>query len=183
MDSFELNKIVGGVLAALLVMIGTSTMVEIASTPHGGHGDHEIVGYKLPGPSGDGDAAGGDATHAAGAPAEFDAAEVVTLVAEASAEKGQGHFKKCQGCHTADQGGKNKIGPNLWGIVGRTVAGVDGFSYSTALKEKGGDWSQEALAGFLHNPKKYVSGTKMVFKGFKKDGQLAEMLAYLNSLK
>ncbi len=180
MDSFELNKIAGGILAALLVMVGTSTIVEIASAPHG---SHDIVGFTLPGPDEGGEAGGGHGAASAAAPAEFDAAKVATLVADASADKGKGHFKKCQSCHTADQGGKNKIGPNLWGIVGRTLGGVDGFNYSSALVEKGGTWDYEALASFLHNPKEYVSGTKMVFRGFKKDDQLADILAYLDTLK
>ena len=63
------------------------------------------------------------------------------------------------------------------------MAGVDGFNYSSALVEKGGKWDYEALAEFLHNPKGYVSGTKMVFRGIKKDDQLADMLAYLDTLK
>lgn len=181
MDSFELNKIAGAVLSALLIIFGTSTVIELATTPHGGDGEHEIVGFMLPAPGAEGEAAG---DHAEAAPAAFDAAKVAALVAEASAEKGEGHFKKCKACHTAEQGGANKVGPALWGVVGRPKGTADGFGgYSAAMQEKGGEWDLEALAAFLHKPKDYLPGTKMNFAGFKKDEQVAELLAYLSTLK
>lgn len=185
MDSFELNKIAGAVIAALLVIVGSKTAIEISTADHGGHGDHGIVGYQLPKPEAEEtkDVAKSDAESPAEEVSSFDAAKVAGLVAAADVANGEKHFKKCKACHTADQGGANKVGPNLWGITGRTKAAVEGFGYSDALKAKGGAWDAEALVAFLHSPKEYVPGTKMVFKGFSKDSELAEITAYLSSLK
>ncbi|MDX2287390.1 MAG: cytochrome c family protein [Hyphomicrobiaceae bacterium] len=183
MDSFELSKIAGAVLSALLLIFGTKTVIDIKMADHGG--DHHVVGYQLPMPK-EAAAAAPDAKAAAApvaAEAAFDAAKVVGLVATASADDGKGVFKKCAACHSVDQGGANKLGPNLWGIVGRPVAAVEGFGYSDSLKGKGGAWTLDQLAGFLHNPKAYAAGTKMVFAGLPAESDLANVLAYLNSLK
>ncbi|MDA0229662.1 MAG: cytochrome c family protein [Proteobacteria bacterium] len=104
------------------------------------------------------------------------------LLAVADMAKGQKTFKKCSACHTVDQGGKNKVGPNLWNIVGRGVAVVEGFNYSDAMASHGGSWSIAALNEFLANPKGTVPGTKMSFAGVKKDGDRANVMLYLQSL-
>ncbi len=88
-------------------------------------------------------------------------------------------FKKCKSCHKLDQSGKNGTGPNLWGVVGRQVASVEGFRYSDALKGKGGTWDEAALDAFLADPKKAVPGTKMTFAGLKKPEDRAAVIAYL----
>ena len=103
-------------------------------------------------------------------------------MAKASADAGKAAFKKCAACHTPGKGGKNGTGPNLWGVVGAKRGVHDGFAYSASLKEKAGDWTFESLANFLHNPKGYISGTKMAFGGIKDNAELADMLAYLRSL-
>lgn len=187
MDSFELNKIAGAVIAALLVMVASSTFIEIATS---GHGDHDVVGFELPKPEASEGEAHADASGAVGgeaAPAEagagFDIDKVVSLVGGADADKGSKLFSQCKACHSNEQGGANKVGPALWGVVGRAKASVDGFNYSSALKDLGGDWDLPALAGFLHAPKEYAKGTKMVYKGFDDEEKLAQMLAYLQSLK
>ena len=210
MNSFELNKIAGAVLAALLVVVASRTFFDIAATPHRG-GEHEVVGYELPKPEGakpegeakseepaaagetapaktaaDGEAPAAEAAAPAAKeapPKGFDAAKVASLVGGASAETGAKLYKKCKACHTVKQGGANKVGPALWGIAGRAKGSVDDFKYSDAMKAKGGNWDNEALAHFLYKPKQYIKGTKMVFKGFSKDGDLADIVAYLNTLK
>ena len=104
------------------------------------------------------------------------------MLADADLAKGQRVFKKCAACHTVDDGGKNKIGPNLWNIVNRTVASHEGFSYSDAMAAEEGAWDFERLNRFLSDPKGTVTGTKMAFKGLSRDGDRADMLAYLRSL-
>ena len=169
MDGFELNKIAGAVLFALLVLFGTKTLGDIIFTVHA----PEKPGYMVALP---------DEAHAK---KEMPAADVVplpALLAKGDAGNGQKLAKKCAACHTFDSGGANKIGPNLHGVVGKALASVDGFSYSKALKGKGGNWGYEELDGFLASPKKFVPGTKMAFAGVKKAQQRADLIVYLRSL-
>lgn len=180
----ELNKIAGGVLSALLIIFGSQALIEMSSESHG---EHEVVGYQLPKPEADGESAGsgehGGEAAAGEAPAGFDAAKVAGLVASADAAAGEKLTKKCKACHSLDNGGPNKVGPHLWGVAGRKKGSAEGFSYSEAMTQKGGDWDTESLVHFLHKPKEFVPGTKMVFAGFKSEKDLANIVAYLETLK
>ena len=112
-------------------------------------------------------------------------ADIGALLAKADATKGQTSAKKCAACHDFTKGGPNKIGPNLWGVVGRPVASVANFAYSDGMKkfgEGGKTWSFEELDKYLANPKADVPGNKMAFPGLKKDDERANVIAYLNTL-
>jgi len=95
------------------------------------------------------------------------------------AKKGKKVFAKCKACHTVKAGGKNKVGPNLHGIVGKKAAMVDGFKYSKAMKEAGLTWDEATLDKYLTKPKKLVPKTKMAFAGLKKKKQRDDVIAYL----
>jgi cytochrome c len=99
------------------------------------------------------------------------------------ASNGEKIFKtKCAQCHTVDKGGQHKQGPNLNGIF-RKIAGTNaGFAYSGAMKSSGITWSDQTLYEYLIDPKKYISGTKMVFAGIKKDYDRTDLIAYLKSV-
>jgi len=105
------------------------------------------------------------------------------IAAAGDAAKGAKIFKKCKSCHTADEGGKNKSGPNLFGVVGRAAASVEGYKYSKAMKASGLTWDAATLNSFLKKPKKFVKKTKMSFAGIKKEKQRADLIAYLETMK
>ncbi len=173
MNSFEFNKIAGAVLGTALVVFGLNQLAGIlyhAEKPEK-QGFAVEVAEATP--------AGGEAPAAEAAPA----VSLGTMLASADAAKGQAVFKACAACHDGSKGGPNKVGPNLWGIVGRNHGIHEGFSYSEAmasLKDK--PWSYEALNEFLTTPKTAIKGTKMAFGGLKKDEDRANLLAYLQTL-
>ncbi|MEL6947529.1 MAG: cytochrome c family protein [Pseudomonadota bacterium] len=110
---------------------------------------------------------------------------IAPLLASADVDKGGNvSKKKCGACHNFNEGGKNKVGPVLYGVLNRAIAGVDGFGYSGALKAYGDGkaWTYAELNGFLFKPKAHVKGTSMGFAGIKKTQERADIIAYLRSL-
>ena len=103
------------------------------------------------------------------------------LLAAADVAEGEKIFRKCKACHTVEKDGKSRSGPNLYDIVGGPVAAREGFKYSGALSEYGGEWSPERLDAFLEKPKDEVKGTRMSFPGLKKPEDRAALIAYLAS--
>lgn len=107
---------------------------------------------------------------------------ILALLASADIAAGEKLAKKCTACHSFDDGGPAKVGPNLYNIVNAAAARDGGFSYSTAMANMGGEWSYTNLNGFLHKPKKWLEGTKMNFAGLKKPSDRANLIAWLRSL-
>ena len=105
---------------------------------------------------------------------------IMALFASASAAEGAKVFKKCAACHSIKEGGANKIGPALWGVLGRTAGTVPGYKYSKAMAGHGKNWSFEEMNGFLIKPKDWIKGTKMSFAGLKKAEDRAAVILYMN---
>lgn len=175
MNSFELNKLIGALLGTVFIVFSISLLSDaIFASPA-----PEKPGYVIEAAEGDGHGAGNGGE-------EAETVTIAELLASADAAAGENSFKKCGACHTAENGGANKVGPNLWNIVNRPVASHEGFSYSGAMKEfsQGGSvvWDYDHLNEFLLAPKGLVNGTAMAFAGLKKDAERANVIAYLRTL-
>jgi cytochrome c len=170
MDSFEINKVAGAVLAALLTIFGVKTVLEIGFKPHKlAKPAYEVAVTETA-------SAGGVAIVAA------PKLPVAELLKVGTVDNGKDVFKKCAACHTPEKGGATKVGPNIYGVVGREVAKSAGFGYSDALKAKGGAWTFDALRDYLYDPKGAIPGNKMVFGGVKDNADLGSVILYLQTL-
>lgn len=173
MDSFELNKLIGAFLGVVFIVFSVSLISEAI--------------FDSPAPETPGYAIVVTEDEDAGAGAEQPAQEtVLPLLASADPSAGESVFRRCQACHTTEEGGANKVGPNLWNTVGNSVAHHEDFSYSAALREfsQGGEvtWTYENLDAFLLNPKGLVPGTAMSFAGLRNVQDRANVIAYLRTL-
>ena len=169
MESFELNKVAGAALSALLVIFGGKTLLDIVYTKH----KADKPAFALPASA---------PASAGGGVAAFDFKKLVPLLAKASADAGEDVFKKCAACHTPEKGGASKVGPNLWGVIGRPVANQGGFGYSDAMMGFGGVWSFDRIATYVNDPLNTVPGNKMAFAGLRDEADLADVLVYLRKL-
>ena len=107
--------------------------------------------------------------------------DIMALLASASAADGKKIFKKCAACHSIAKGGGNKIGPALWGVLGRQAGSISDYKYSKAMATHGKSWSFEEMNGFLIKPKDWIKGTKMTFVGLKKETERAAVILYMNN--
>jgi cytochrome c len=168
MNSFEVNKVLGAVLGALLFAAGSGFVAELIYHPK----PAGKAGYDLPEPQ----------PEAAAAAPEAKVEPIPVRLASANVEKGEAGTKACHACHNFEKDGPNKVGPNLYGVVERPKGSHPGFEYSAAMKEKGGSWTYDDLDAFLTNPKGYVKGTKMAYAGIAAPQERANVIAYLRTL-
>lgn len=165
MSGLELNKIAAAILLSSLIAMVVGTVANILYKPK-----LEVAerGYEV------------EVTEDASSVAEQKVElSIEELMAQANAENGKKIAKKCVSCHSFDQGGPHKIGPNIHKIMGAAKASKEGFAYSGALKAVGGVWDKESMYAFLNKPSKAVPGTKMSFAGLRKPEDIADVMAYL----
>ena len=106
--------------------------------------------------------------------------DIMAVFASTSAAEGAKVFKQCLACHSIAEGGKNKIGPALWGVLGRQAGSLPDYKYSKAMAAHGKKWSFEEMDGFLLKPKNWIKGTKMSYAGLKSEKERAAVILYMN---
>jgi len=166
MNNFEINKIVASILLTVVVVFGISKISDFlykADKP-------EKSAYKVEEVK--------TSTTETSADTKVEINELLTM---GDVEHGQKVFKKCSACHMIADGGKNMIGPNVWGIIGKSTASVSNYKYSKALASYGKTWTFEEINGFLTKPSAHIKGTKMAFAGLRKDKDRASVILYMNA--
>ena len=169
MDSFELNKIIAAILMVVLLIIGINKISNVI---------FYVEKPKTPGYAVEVEQVASTSTSTENAAVEK--IDISSLMAMGDVEAGKKIFKKCAACHSITKGGKNKIGPALYNVVGRKVGEVTDYKYSKALAAYDKEWNFEELNGFLIKPAKYIKGTKMAYAGLKKEKDRASIIKYLN---
>ena len=171
MDSFELNKIIAAVLLTALIVIGINKFADtIFYVEKLKQSAYKVEGVEL-----------ASSTGTKTQIKEVVQLDIKELLALGDETHGKKVFKKCSACHIVAKGGKNLIGPALYGVVGRASASIPDYAYSSALKAHGKNWSFEELNGFLLKPRSYIKGTKMAYAGLRKDKDRASVILYLNN--
>ena len=158
MDSFEINKIIAAILMVALLIIGLGKITGII---------FHVEKPKTPGYSVEVEQVSNSSTSTTETIEEK--VDISVLMTMGDVANGEKIFKKCAACHSINQGGKNKIGPALYNVVGRKVGNVSDYKYSKALLAYEKDWTFEELNGFLIKPAKWIKGTKMAYAGLRKE--------------
>ena len=169
--SFEMNKIAGAILGAMILAMVSGIIAHVLVHPTPLAKPAYVV-------------AGAEPTEKKGGEENKGPEPIAPLLANANVDAGKEQSKKCMACHTFEKGGPNRIGPNLYNVLGEPIAeDRNGYEFSSALSaHKGQKWNVEELNQWLSNPQSFAKGTKMTFAGLPKAQDRANVVAYLNSL-
>src|SRR6201996_6696517 len=171
MDSFEWNKIIGAVLGTAIFIFVVRVVAENIYEPEKPAKPGYIVEGVVENPAGGG----------AAAPVEEALPDWGTVLAKADVAAGKATSSKCEACHDTSSAKTIKIGPPLFGVVGRARASIAGFDYSSAMKAKGGSWTYDELFKFIKSPGAYIPGTKMSFAGISREKDRIDLIAFLRT--
>ena len=171
MDSFELNKIIAAILLTALIVIGIGKFADfLFLNPKPEQSAYKVEGLEP------------TLVNSKDIKVEIkEKVDISQLLALGDLSHGEKVFKKCSACHMVASDGKNMIGPNLWGVIGRTAGSVADYKYSKAMVAYAKQWNFEEMNGYLIKPQAYIKGTKMAFAGLRKEKDRASVILYLNS--
>ena len=164
-----MNKIIASIILAVILILGINKITDIifyVEKPE--KSAYQVISVST-------------SAETTSTSSSIESGEIMALIASANVADGKKVFKKCVACHSIDKGGKNKIGPALWGILGRQAGSISEYKYSKSMAAHGKPWSFEEMNGFLTNPKNWVKGTKMTFMGLKKETERAAVILYMNN--
>ncbi len=165
MDSFEINKIVAAILIVVLIVLGIDKLSDVIFHVN----KPKTPGYTV------------EIKQVSTASTSTETKiNITALMAMGDISSGKKIFKKCVACHSIAKGGKNKIGPALYNVVGRRVGGIADYKYSKAFMTYEKEWTFTELNGFLTKPAKWIKGTKMAYAGLKKEEDRASIIKFLN---
>ncbi len=169
MDSFEVNKIIAAVLLIALIVIGIGKISDMAFHVE----KPERSAYKV-------EIQETNSISISNTEKLMEKVDIAALLALGDISHGEKVFKKCAACHLVNKGGENKIGPALYGVLGRKVASKEDYKYSKAMASYDKNWTFEEMNGYLKKPQRYIKGTKMAFAGLRKEKDRASVILYLN---
>ena len=169
MDSFEVNKIIAAVLLVALILIGIGKISDIAFHVK----KPENSAYKV-------EVLENDTVTSSIMKEVVEKVDISALLALGDITHGEKVFKKWAACHLINKGGENKIGPALYGVIGRKVAAKEDYKYSKAMAGYDKSWTFEEMNGYLKKPQSHIKGTKMAFAGLRKEKDRASVILYLN---
>jgi len=163
-----MNKIIVSIVFAIILVVGINKITDVIFYVE----KPEKSAYQV--------ASVTTVASTASAEASSETGNIMAVFASTSAAEGAKVFKKCAACHSIAEGGKNKIGPALWGVLGRQAGSLPDYKYSKAMAEHGKKWSFEEMNGFLIKPKDWIKGTKMSYAGLKSEKERAAVILYMN---
>jgi len=168
MNGFEINKIIAAIIFTVLVVFGIGKIADLVFEVK----KPSVAAYKVDAPA---------VKTVSAESSGSGAVDIKALLALGTIEHGQKVFKKCTACHVVAKGGKNKIGPVLYGVLGKKSASISDYKYSKALIAHGKVWSFAEMNSYLIKPQAHIKGTKMAFAGLKKEKDRASVILYMNS--
>ena len=166
-----MNKIIVSIVFAIILVLGINKITDVIFYVE----KPEKSAYQVANVT-----TSASTTSAETSSANSDTGNIMALFASTSAAEGAKVFKKCAACHSVNEGGANKIGPALWGVLGRKAGSLSDYKYSKAMAAYGKSWSFEEMNGFLIKPKDWIKGTKMSFAGLKKANERAAVILFMN---